>query len=125
MNGYVDFRFYESVYKGTLEQGDFDKQVVKASAHVRSITFGRADTYTDDDAVKLATCAVCDVISEDSKRRLLHKGMNVSSENTDGYSVSYVTEQNSGETVEELLERKVYKAAEVFLSPTGLLYLGV
>lgn len=121
MEAYVDYEFYADIYEGKLEEDDFFGSVIKATSHVRRITFGRADFYVDGDEVKLATCAVCDVIAAEEKKRDANNGMPVSSENTDGYSVSYVSELESGESAEELLNRKAYKAAEVFLSPTGLL----
>lgn len=121
MKAYTDYEFYSDSYKGELSESEFQKTVIKAVAHVRKITFGRADSYVDGDEVKYATCAVCDVIADDNRKRIAHKGMDIASENTDGYSVSYVSERNSGESIEELLNRKIYAAAEIFLSPTGLL----
>ena len=118
---YVNYDFYANTYYGELDQAVFDRAVIKAAAHVRRITFGRADQHADDENVKLAACAVCDVIAAFDARMKLHNGQNVSSENTDGYSVSYVNEQAAGESAETMLNRKVYQAAEVFLLPTGLL----
>lgn len=122
---YVDYDFYLNTYHGELDQDLLDRIVVKASAHVRRITFGRADQYTEDENVKLATCAVCDVIGAFDSRMKLHNGLNVSSESTDGYSISYVNEQLAGESAEAMLSRKIYQAAEVYLLPTGLLNWGV
>lgn len=45
----------------------------------------------------------------------------VKSENSDGYSVTYVTEQTDGQTAEELLRKKAYEAAYMYLLPTGWL----
>lgn len=125
MNSYVDYEFYITQYYGKLEQDDFSRAVIKASAHVRKITFGRADEYTEDDSVKFATCAICDVIAAHEKRLEIHNGMDVTSENTDGYIVAYAQERSSGESLEELLNRKIYQAAEVYLLPTGLLNWGI
>lgn len=118
---YVDYDFYVNTYHGDMDQELFDRAVVKASAHVRGITFGRADQHADDENVKLAACAACDVIASFDARGKLHNGANIVSENTDGYSVSYANEQATGETAESLINRKVYHAAEVFLLHTGLL----
>ncbi|MEE1085818.1 MAG: hypothetical protein U0L05_01400 [Schaedlerella sp.] len=118
---YADYAFYTEIHKGSLSQAGFDKNIVKASAYVRKITFGRADEHADDDEVKHAACIVCDIFAIDEKRRNSHQGMNITSENIDGYSISFVQEQIAGETAEELLNRKAYKAAEMFLMPTGLL----
>lgn len=125
MEPYVDYEFYAESYRGELSESEFQNAVIKATAHVRRITFGRADSCVYGDEVKLATCAVCDVIAAEEKKQAANNGMHISSENTDGYSVSYVSELESGESAEELLNRKAYKAAEVFLSPTGLLDWGL
>ena len=43
------------------------------------------------------------------------------SETNDGYSVTYITEGQDGQTAEELLRKKVLEAARVYLLPTGWL----
>ena len=69
--------------------------------------------------VKDAVCAVADVYcSYDQKQA--SAGM-VKSENNDGYSVTYVTEQTDGQTTEEVLRKKAYAAASAYLLPTGWL----
>lgn len=109
---YADYQFYIEKYNGSLEEEQFDKLIISASAHVRRVTFGRANA--DMEEAKLATCAICDVLAEG----LECKGrFGISSENTDGYSVSYV----SGKEHDESLSKKIYSAAELYLSGTGLL----
>jgi len=112
---YADYAFYTFVYHGTLAERVFVRHIVKASAFIRRITFGRSDACVKDDTVKLSACAVCDVYAAYEERRKKHQGRDILSENTDGYTVSFVQEQSLGETAEELLERKAYKAAEMFL----------
>lgn len=124
MNLYADYTFYVSEYRGNLTDEEFDKSVIPASAHVRRITFGRADDNMEMEEVKLATCAVCDLIANDEKVRSEHLGRVVTSENTDGYSVSYESGGN-GKTADELLGRKISDTLELYLMPTGLLYMGV
>ena len=85
MNLYADYEYYTSTYKGNLPKEEFEKSIMKASAYVRRITFGRADDNTEMDEVKIATCAVCDLIANDEKVRSKHSGRAVTSENTDGY----------------------------------------
>lgn len=118
---YADYNFYSNVYSGKIDRSAFHQLIIKATACVRKITFGRADENLELEEVKLAACAVCDVYAASEKNLQKHNGKMVASENTDGYSVSYVQEQTSGETAEELLNRKAYKAAEMFLDSTGLL----
>lgn len=124
MNLYTDYEYYTSTYKGNLPKEEFEKSIMKASAYVRRITFGRADDNTEMDEVKIATCAVCDLIANDEKVRSKHSGRAVTSENTDGYSVSYESGGN-GETADDLLARKIFDTLELYLMPTGLLYMGV
>nr|DAG79990.1 MAG TPA: Head Tail Connector Protein [Caudoviricetes sp.] len=119
MNLYTTYAYYISTYRGNLTEEEFEKSIVQATAHVRRITFGQADENMDMDEVKFTTCAVCDVLANDEKARSGHLGRTVISESTDGYSVTY---ENRGD---DLLTRKIYEAAETYLEPTGLLYLGV
>lgn len=124
MNLYADYEYYISAYKGKLAEEEFEKSIMKASAYVRRITFGRADDNMEMEEVKLATCSVCDLIANDEKVRSKHSGRVVTSENTDGYSVSYESGGN-GKTADELLGRKISDTLELYLMPTGLLYMGV
>lgn len=39
-------------------------------------------------------------------------GMQIKSESTDGYSVTYVNEQTDGQTLEELMQKKAYEAVK-------------
>lgn len=121
---YADYEYYTTTYKGSLSKEEFEKSIMKSSAYVRRITFGRADENKELDEVKLAACAVCDLIANDEKVRSKHSGRVVTSENTDGYSVSYESGGN-GETADDLLGRKIFDALELYLMPTGLLYMGV
>lgn len=124
MNLYADYEYYISAYKGNLAEEEFEESIMKASAYVRRVTFGRADDNMEMEEVKLAACAVCDLIANDEKVRSKHSGRVVTSENTDGYSVSYESGGN-GETADELLGRKIFDTLELYLMPTGLLYMGV
>lgn len=124
MNLYADYEYYTSTYKGNLPKEEFEKSIMKASAYVRRIAFGRADDNTEMDEVKIATCAVCELLVNDEKARSKHLGRAVTSENTDGYSVSYESGGN-GETADDLLARKIFDTLELYLMPTGLLYMGV
>lgn len=105
-----------------MTEEQFAGFIAPASAHIRRITFGNADK--DMEEVQYAACACCDILQADRAAREGHGGKDVASEITDGYSVTYVQEQGGG-TAEELLSRKIYQAAALYLEPTGLLYMGV
>lgn len=124
MNLYTTYAYYISTYRGNLTEEEFEKSIVQATAYVRRITFGRAEQNMELDEVKLATCAICDLLANDEKARSQHSGRTVVSENTNGYSVTYESGGN-GDTADDLLNRKIYKTAELYLEPTGLLYAGV
>lgn len=120
----ADYKFYAEEFKGIMPRDSFDQVIVPASAFVNWMTCGRAEKKIIE-AVKLATCAVCNVF-ESNQKQCENSGRHgeVKSENNDGYSISYVTSQKDGETPDEVLHRKAYQAAYMYLSCTGLLYRG-
>ncbi len=124
MNLYANYTYYLSIYRGDLTEEEFERFIIPATAHVRRITFGRADQNMGLKEVQLATCAICDLLANDKKFRSQHSGKAVISENTDGYSVTYESGGN-GDTADDLLIRKIYKTAELYLESTDLLYAGV
>lgn len=118
---YVDYAYYASEYGGEIiPEKNFSGHERRAEAYIRKITYVRGDIFsTESDMVKDAVCAVADVYcSYDQKQA--SAGM-VKSENNDGYSVTYVTEQTDGQTAEEVLRKKAYAAASAYLLPTGWL----
>lgn len=123
---YVDYSYYVGVYGGTMPEEKFMKSERQAEAQIRYITCLNGDIFSEDsDAVRDAVCAVSDVIFEDiaMRERRAQNGINgsVKSENNDGYSVTYVTEQVDGQTSEEVLRRKIYHTVCPYLLPTGWL----
>ena len=77
---YADYEYYTTTYKGSLSKEEFGKFIMKSSAYVRRITFGRADDNIEMEEVRLAACAVCDLIANDEKVRSKHSGRVVTSE---------------------------------------------
>lgn len=124
MKQYVDYEYYSEAFKGTMPQVAFESIVVKASAFIRHITFNRICEPISED-VKDAVCAVSDVIFRDEQYLAETGGKDIRSENNDGYTVTYAAEGKDGMTHEEILEKKMYQAARMYLGHTGLLYLGV
>lgn len=108
MEKLATYKFYIETYGGEMEEGAFDKVIVKASAFINYITAGRAG---DTDDVKLATCAVADVynISKDIQQT----GGIIASETNDGYSVSYAT--NTDMNTEEAINARAAAAARIYL----------
>lgn len=121
----VSYGYYRDDHGGTaVSEEDFPPLVRKAEAYIQYLTGGRA-ADSQLDAVKDAVCAVCDVYAaEEEKVKAQKDTREIASEDNDGYSVSYVTEGQAGQTHEETLRQKAYQAAYPYLALTGLLYRG-
>ena len=118
MKLYADYEFYVTEYRGNEgEIENFERAIVHASQYIRHVTLGKSDNYSGEE-LKYASCALVSAykLSGDEDSTGQKK-----SENTDGYSVSYVTETIDGESSEELFKRKAYPIARQWLLGTGLL----
>lgn len=112
----VDYSFYTDTYGGKrISQNDWLRISQKAEQRLDSYTFGRCSGDWEGETwcnqAKCAVCEMAEIIQADEKRG------GKTSENTDGYSVSYDT----GESLGSML----YDVAKVYLGNTGLLYAGV
>ncbi len=67
-----------------------------------------------------AVCAAAEVYYEYNTQQKTGASL-VKSENNDGYSVTYVTEQTDGKTAEEVAAKKAYEAVYSYILPTGWL----
>lgn len=122
---YATYEYYVEEYYGTAIPDEvFQRVIRKASQYIDHFTFERITEENVDEYQALPDCA-CDMAEAIYK-------MSVSSgaekekkaENTDGYSVTYVTECVDGQSREEVLKKKLYSIAKLYLSGTGLLYCG-
>ena len=105
-----------------MPEVDFTVSERKAEAYVRYLTYANGDIFeVESEAVKRAICAVAEVYYAESSNRKKSGGAVVKSENNDGYSVTYVTEQVDGQTAEQLVKKKAYEAMYPYLLPTGWL----
>lgn len=117
MKAYADYKFYVEEFGGKKIKGeDFTAASLHATQYIKHITLGRSDSYTGDE-LKYATCAVADAYQSVFGKTEAEK----KSENTDGYSVSYVVQGKDGESPEELFKRRAYESAKYWLANTGLL----
>lgn len=112
----VDYSFYTDTYGGTrISQDDWKKISQKAEQRLDSFTFGRCSGEWEGEAwcnqAKCAVCEMAEIMQADEKRD------GKTSENTDGYSVSYDTRESLGSML--------YDVVNVYLGNTGLLYAGV
>lgn len=122
MDAYADYEFYIINYRGkAVSETDFPVAALNATQFIRMLTVGRSDRYEGDE-IKYATCAAAEAYAQTFRLSESEtQTAEISSENTDGYSVSYVSQRQSGETQEALFKRKAYDAVRAWLSGTGLL----
>lgn len=113
----VDYEFYTQVYKGKMEQADFERLSVKASAYLDYVTFERINDTLPDNIQQKAKLAMCEVVDT---YLLNEQGGGIASESNDGISVTYLS-GNSAKTDTQ----RLYSAASLYLGGTGLLYRGV
>lgn len=117
---YVNYDFYKDTLGGLIPEGKFAAVEAKAEAHISYLTYINGDIFAKESAaVKLAVCAAAEVIYKNMTSNTA--GAGVKSESNDGYSVTYVTEAQDGQTAEEALRKKVYEAIRLYLLPTGWL----
>ena len=116
---YADYEFYVEKAHGKLERDTFEKEVLEASFYLQYLTLGKSDAMQPE-ALQYATCAIADMYAKE-KKRADSGDARKKSENIDGYSVTYLSEQKEGETLEDLLSRRASQIARRYLIRTGLL----
>lgn len=129
MAEYADYEFYKEKFHGiTVPEDAFSNASVQASSYAKYITCGRAkDSFETDypeyaEDIKLAVCAMAEVFYQESRRKSKHGGLEVASENNDGYSVTYAGVSDNGAS---LAEKQAKEIVNRYLAHTGLLYRGV
>lgn len=122
MKLYADYEFYVTEYRGNEEKiENFERAIIHASQYIRHVTLGRSDNYNGEE-LKYASCALADAyLSAYKLSGETNSTGQKKSENTDGYSVSYVTQTIDGESSEELFKRKAYPIVRQWLLGIGLL----
>lgn len=127
MVSYVDYAYYRDSFMGTaIPEESFARIAKDASAFIREITFNRIVPEKVPEEAKDAVCAVCETLYAEAERVRKNRGdtREMKSMNTDGESVSYVTESADGRSREEVMYEKQYTSARAYLIHTGLLYRG-
>ena len=119
MNQYATYQFYTGTFRGNLIGADeFDGYIVKASAFLDGITFGRITEVTED--ISAAACAVAEQMYLVQTLYDSTGGGSVTSEKTGdeskSYDTSHVIEPDSREAY------KKYRAiAEMYIKDKRLL----
>lgn len=90
---YADYAYYAGVYGGTAVPEDAWPRVsAQADAYIDRLTFGRLHHgWPVTDAVKMACCAVADVVQALPAASIQAVAGGVKSFNNDGYSETYGT----------------------------------
>lgn len=116
MRLYADKDFYSRTYGGTLPDNVQERSLMNASRYLHTVTLGKADAFEGDE-LKYAACETADLYY----RICIEQKKNIRSENNDGYSATYVTEQTDGESLENLFQRQAYGIARKWLLTTGIM----
>lgn len=121
----VDYGFYAETYCGTIipDKNALKQPIIKANSHLNQYMHQEPDE-TNLEMVKLCLCEVAELIYQDDAMRQEHGGKLIQSENTDGYSVTYVSPEGGEDGISQT-DRDIYSTIRRYLSGTGLLYLGV
>ena len=115
---YADYSYYSTNYHGSLiPQAEYGYYGEKSSAKLDFFTFGRIGSGSVTDQIRSAACEVAEVMYQADKRRV--NGAEVTSENNDGYSVSYA--HTSGADPKRAADKDLYDAAYTYLAQTGLM----
>lgn len=103
----IDYSYYENTYLGSsIPPDDFSRLAARASAYLNTIS--NAAEHPDDEAVKMATCAVAEAWQRNEE------GGEIISQSVGSWSRTYASSGKSKESA--LLE-----AARLYLGPAGLM----
>lgn len=122
---YADYLYYSTVFMGAaVPPEEFPALAVKASAYIDYVTMRRAKTAQGDDleAVKMATCALAEVMRDASKLDAVafNTDQQLSSESVGDWSKNYGTRSVSATDI-QLAERRKKETVLIYLGGTKLL----
>ena len=108
---YADYTYYTGTYKGNVivSEAEFDRLILRASEYIDRITGGRASSYSPAEPVKMASCAVAEAWQTNEQ------GGDLVSQSVGSWSRTYASKTPKSD------ELRLYEAAEMYLSRTGLL----
>lgn len=129
MAAYTDYTFYTGTYLGSvIASADFPALALKASAYLDKISYGRVavvvaaatDTATIAQ-IKMAVCAIAEVIKTDGDAITGNAIDGIQSENVGSSSVTY----NPQSSAQDSFSMKITQAAELYIdTASGLLFKG-
>lgn len=119
MNRYATYKFYIDTFGGgSLKESDFDSVILKASAFLDEITFGRIANVTDD--IRAAVCAVAEEMQTLQSSYASSAGGAVAAEKTGDQSVNYNAAGIVSPT-SSAAKRSYYAAAAMYIKDKRLL----
>lgn len=118
MRIYADFEYYQNFFKGDrITESAFDRLSLRASMIMDAKTFGQIDDdAAQTDAVRMACCALCDLLyAQEQDASITEAGNFVQSETSGKHSVSYaVSTANTAQT-------QIADLLSLYLGNTGLM----
>lgn len=123
---YISYEEYQRDYGGGLSESDFTAAEPKAEAELRYLTYLNGDIFAKpDNAVKAALCVAVDLVAQATQEAAARQGTagaaGIKSESNDGYSVTYISDAQDGQTADQALRRRIAQAVRTYLLPTGWL----
>lgn len=122
---YISYEDYQR-QGGSLSESDFMTAEPKAEAELRYLTYINGDIFAKpDQAVSSALCVAIDLVAQAAQEAAARQGTagaaGIKSESNDGYSVTYISDAQDGQTADQALRRRIYEAIRTYLLPTGWL----
>lgn len=116
---YASYEYYTKQYYGSaISEDEWERLSKAATDAVNRATFYRMDGWPDEkilDVVRDAVCAVAELIQQ----REVEEARGITSENNDGYSVSY---RDSG--TRDFFRNELWATIKGYLGHTGLMFRG-
>ena len=122
---YAEHDFYLNTYFGDVvtDSDAFKRLSTRASEWLDHFTMHKIDQSDISDAVRLATCAMTEVLYYEELRKKSNSGREIASESNDGYSVTFASASDAERNKQT--QSELYLSAYKYLSQTGLMDFGV
>lgn len=116
---YTTYEYYTKDFYGDLiPQESFSKFEFKARTELDRYTFGRLKSLHEiPTEVQACICEIAEYLYKEDQKP---SSTGISSESTDGYSVTYQKDRSQA-----VISKELYQIAVKHLSTTGLLYRGL
>lgn len=128
---YADYVFYTDTFMGSvISEVAFPRLALRAGEYVAYITYSCSHRAEGDalTAVKMAVCAVAEVIQSQENAQRDEKGNSmpgpIRSEKVAGHSIGYAVAATGRTETLRAKRAELYSAAQTYLAHTGLLYGG-